>query len=53
MTTAIPTWFTGLFVSVWMARSAGVRPRKSHRSPVRLASTAASRLTGMAHMLTA
>src|SRR2546430_13680643 len=34
-TTDIPTWLTGLLVVTWIARSAAVRPRKSHTSPVR------------------
>ena len=53
MTTAIPTWLTGALVRVWIARSAAVRPRKSHRSPVRVRSTAASRVrcSGMAPSL--
>ena len=42
MTTAIPTWLTGALVRFWMTRSAPLRPRKSHRSPVRVRSTAAS-----------
>jgi hypothetical protein len=41
-TTDMPTWFTGLFVLSWMARSAAVRPRKSQMSPVRVSSTASS-----------
>jgi len=30
----MPTWLTGLLVTVWIARSASERPRKSQRSPV-------------------
>jgi hypothetical protein len=40
ITTAIPTWLTGLFVVSWIARSAGLAPRNSHTSPVRVSSTA-------------
>ena len=40
--TAIPTWFTGEFVSVWIARSASDRPRNSQMSPVRVVATASS-----------
>ena len=43
-TTAIPTWFTGAFVITRIAWSAPERPRNSHRSPVRVSSTASSRL---------
>src|SRR3954451_15187263 len=39
----MPTWFTGLFVSVRIARSATERPRKSHTSPVAAVATASSR----------
>src|SRR5699024_7927457 len=45
-TIATPTWFTGALVSVWMSRSAVVRPRNSHRSPVRVRSTAVANDTG-------
>ncbi len=38
----MPTWLTGALVSVWIARSAAVRPRNSHRSPVRVTRAAAS-----------
>src|SRR5688572_29422341 len=44
-TTAMPTWLTGLLVSVWIARSAVERPRNSHRSPVRFIRTASSKST--------
>ena len=40
--TTIPTWFTGLLVTVWIARSASERPRNSHRSPVAAASSASA-----------
>ena len=38
MTTDMPTWLTGLFVVIWIARSAALRPRKSQTSPVRVRS---------------
>src|SRR5680860_1427337 len=43
-TTAIPTWLTGALVRARIVRSAAEYPRKSHRSPVRVRSTAWSRL---------
>ena len=43
-TTAMPTWLTGLLVVNWMARSGTLRPRNTHTSPVRVSSTASSRL---------
>ncbi len=45
---AMPTWFTGLFVVIPIARSAALLPRKSHRPPVRVTSAAASRDSGAA-----
>ena len=36
----MPTWLTGLLVVTWIARSAALLPRNSHRSPVRVSSTA-------------
>jgi hypothetical protein len=44
MATAMPTWFTGLLVATWIARSAAVCPRNSQTSPVRARSTASSRV---------
>jgi hypothetical protein len=44
-TTAMPTWFTGALLAVWITRSATDPPRNSQRSPVRVASTATSRGT--------
>src|SRR5665811_1686763 len=41
-TTAIPTWLTGALVMARIAWSAVDLPRNSHRSPVRVKSTAAS-----------
>src|SRR4051794_5627973 len=38
----MPTWFTGELVVTRIARSAALLPRNSHRSPVRVSSTAAS-----------
>lgn len=38
----MPTWLTGEFVAVWIARSATERPRKIQTSPVRVSSTASS-----------
>ena len=38
----MPTWLTGLLVTVWIARSAIERPRKSQTSPVAAVSTASS-----------
>ncbi len=43
-TTAMPTWLTGLLVVNWMARSGTLRPRNTHTSPVRVSSTASSKL---------
>ena len=43
MTTAMPTWLTGLLVASWIARSAGVWPRNSQMSPVLARSTVSSR----------
>ena len=40
----MPTWLTGALVSVRIAWSATERPRNSQRSPVRVSSTASSRL---------
>lgn len=45
MATVIPTWFTGLLVSVWMARSGPEPPRNSQRSPVRVCSSAWSNVS--------
>src|SRR5271154_6663488 len=42
--TVMPTWFTGLFVNVWIARSGREPPRNSHRSPVRVSFSAWSRV---------
>src|SRR4051812_32982308 len=36
----MPTWLTGALVNVRMVRSATVRPRNSHTSPVRVCSAA-------------
>ena len=36
----MPTWLTGLLVVTRIARSAALLPRNSHRSPVRVSSTA-------------
>jgi hypothetical protein len=41
----MPTWLTGLFVTVWIVRSASERPRKSQTSPVEAPGTASSRLS--------
>src|SRR5699024_11872525 len=41
-TTAMPTWLTGLFVSVRIALSAPVLPRKIQMSPVRADSAASA-----------
>jgi hypothetical protein len=46
-TIAMPTWLTGLFVMAWIARSAALRPRNTHTSPVRVNSTASSREIAM------
>jgi hypothetical protein len=43
--TVIPTWFTGLFVNDWIARSGPECPRNSQISPVRVSSRARSRDT--------
>src|SRR5438046_9481283 len=40
----MPRWSTGLLVVSWIARAAGVRPRNSQTSPVRVSSTASSRV---------
>src|ERR1700740_610799 len=53
MATVIPTWFTGLFVNVWMARSGREPPRNSQRSPVRVSSSACSSVSMFAHSLSA
>jgi hypothetical protein len=44
----MPTWLTGLLVSVWIARSAPERPLNSHRSPVAAVAIASSRLIELA-----
>lgn len=44
----MPTWLTGLFVTAWIARSAALRPRNTHTSPVRVISTAWSSVVGIA-----
>src|ERR1700743_317237 len=49
MATVIPTWFTGLFVNVWMARAGRGSPRNSQRSPVRVSSSACSRVSMFAY----
>src|SRR4051794_24093033 len=41
--THIPTWFTGLLVIVWIARSASERPRNSQMSPVAAVAMASSK----------
>jgi hypothetical protein len=41
----MPTWFTGLLVIVWMARSGPDPPRKSQMSPVRVSSSARVNVT--------
>ena len=38
--TVIPTWFTGLLVIAWIARSGPDPPRNSQISPVRVSSRA-------------
>ena len=38
----MPTWLTGLLVTVRIARSASERPRKSQMSPVAAVPTASS-----------
>ena len=38
----MPTWFTGLFVTARIARSAGVLPRNNQTSPVRVWAAASS-----------
>ncbi len=38
----MPTWLTGLLVTVWIARSANERPRNSQMSPVDAAAIASS-----------
>lgn len=45
MATVMPTWFTGAFVMVWMARSGPDAPRNSQTSPVRVSASARSRVT--------
>src|SRR5918992_2277067 len=45
MATTMPTWLTGLLVTVWIARSAIERPRNSQMSPVEAVATASSRLS--------
>jgi hypothetical protein len=47
MTTDMPTWLTGLFVVMRMARSAAERPRNSHTSPVRVSASASTRVIHM------
>src|SRR5688500_6975624 len=39
----MPTWLTGLLVTVWIARSASERPRNSQMSPVAASATASSK----------
>ncbi len=46
MTTVMPTWLTGALLTSWIVRSAALWPRNSQTSPVRVRSTAASRLIG-------
>ena len=41
--TTIPTWLTGLLVTVWIARSASERPRNSQMSPVAAVAMASSK----------
>ena len=41
----MPTWLTGALVTTRIAWSAAERPRNSHRSPVRVRSTAWSRVS--------
>ena len=53
MTTDLPTWLTGLFVTGWIARSAAVRRRNSRTSPVRVSSSARSRVTSCGGMVVA
>ena len=48
--TTIPTWLTGLLVTVWIARSASERPRKSQMSPVAAVATASSSATHVPRM---
>ena len=48
---AIPTWLTGLLVTVWIARSAIERPRNSQMSPVAAVAMASSK--GSAETFTA
>ena len=38
----MPTWLTGLLVTVWIARSASERPRNSQMSPVAAVAIASS-----------
>ena len=47
----MPTWLTGLLVTVWIARSAIERPRNSQMSPVAAVATASSK--GSAETFTA
>ena len=42
----MPTWLTGLLVDSRIARSATDEPRKIHRSPVRVTSSASSSVIG-------
>ena len=46
----MPTWLTGALVSTRIAWSAVEWPRKSHRSPVRVRSTASSRVSRLSVM---
>ena len=41
--TTMPTWLTGLLVTVWIARSASERPRNSQMSPVDAVAMASSK----------
>ena len=45
MATVMPTWLTGAFVIVWIARSGPEPPRNSQMSPVRVSDNARSNVT--------